>query len=166
MNWQILLANVIVFLHVLFVGFVVVMVPVILIGWWRKWQWVRNFWFRLIHFLMITIVVVETVVGVPCPLTIWERDLRLAGGQLEFERNEDGSYKKTEEGYGILKSNSEYDRDFVARLLNRIIFYNDVSVAVLEKCYYGFGALILLTLFLVPPRWPWRKQPKQEPQSL
>ncbi len=157
MNWHILLANVIVFLHVLFVGFVVVMVPVILIGWWRKWQWVRNFWLRLIHFLMIMIVVVETVAGVPCPLTIWERDLRLAGGQLDYERNEDGSYKENEEGLVRLKPNKEYDGDFVARLLNRIIFYEDVPAVVLESCYYGFGALILLGFVLVPPRWPWKK---------
>jgi hypothetical protein len=159
MNWHILLANVIVFFHVLFVGFVVVMVPIILLGWWRKWQWVRNFWLRLIHFLMIIIVVVETVVGVPCPLTIWERDLRLAGGQLEFELNEDGSYKLDDQGLGRLKPNKEYDGDFVARLLNRIIFYNDVPVGVLEACYYGFGGLILLGFILVPPRWPWNKPP-------
>ena len=107
---------------------------------------------------MITIVIVETVVGVPCPLTVWELELRLAGGQLEFERNEDGSYKKTDNGMGILKTNKEYEGDFVARLLNRIIFYNDVPKAVLETCYYGFGALILLTLFLVPPRWPRKRK--------
>ena len=155
MNWRIILANVVVFFHVLFVGIVVVAVPLILIGWWRKWKWVRNFWFRLIHVIMIMIVVVETVVGVPCPLTIWERDLRLAGGQLEYQRIEDGSNKETAEGKWTLKPNKEFDGDFVGRLLNRIIFYNDVPTAVLETCYYCFGALILLTLFLVPPRRPW-----------
>ncbi len=157
MNWQIALANVIIFLHVLFVGIVVLSVPAILLGWWRKWTWVRNFWFRLIHLLMITVVVVETVFGVPCPLSVWERDLRLAGGQLEYERNEDGTNKENQNGKWILKGNKEYDNDFVARLLNRIIFYEGVPTAVLEVSYYCFGAMILLTLFLVPPRWPWKR---------
>lgn len=156
MNWQIALANVIIFLHVLFVGIVVLSVPAILLGWWRKWTWVRNFWFRLIHLLMITIVVVETVFGVPCPLSVWERDLRLAGGQLEYERNEDGTNRETQNGNWILKGNTEYENDFVARLLNRIIFYEGVPTAVLEVSYYCFGVMILLTLFLVPPRWPWK----------
>lgn len=106
---------------------------------------------------MMMIVVVETVLGVPCPLTVWERDLRMAGGQLEFELNEDGSYKRTPEGLGILKGNKEYEQDFVARLLNRILFFDDVPAGVLEACYYGFGALILVALFLVPPHWPWKK---------
>ena len=156
MNWQIILANVIVFLHVLFVGIVVLSVPAILLGWWRKWTWVRNFWFRLIHLLMITVVVFETIFGVPCPLSVWERDLRLAGGQLEYERNDDGTNKVNNNGNWILKSNKEYENDFVARLLRQMIMLNFVPDAVLEVSYYCFGALILLTLFLVPPRWPWK----------
>jgi Protein of Unknown function (DUF2784) len=156
MNWQIVLANVIVFLHVLFVGIVVLSVPAILVGWWRKWTWVRNFWFRLIHLLMITIVVVETVFGVPCPLSVWERDLRLAGGQLEYDRDVDGAFKLSDSGNRMLKSNKEYEDDFVARLLRQMIMFNFVPDDVLVVSYYCFGVLILLTLFLVPPRWPWK----------
>lgn len=156
MNWPLFLADVVVFVHVLFVGFVVLAVPVILFGWWRKWKWVRNFWFRAIHLLMMAIVVVETLSGIPCPLTVWERDLRLRAGQLHIERYDDGEVKLTEDGHPRMKANKEYDQDFVGRLLHRIIFleFDVLTPAVLEVCYYIFGGLILITLFLVPPRWP------------
>ena len=53
----------------------------ILLGGWRKWRWVRNFWFRLLHFLMIAVVVVESLVGIVCPLTDWEDALREKAGE-------------------------------------------------------------------------------------
>lgn len=156
MNWQIILADVVVFVHVLFVGFVVLAVPVILVGRFRQWPWVRNFWFRLTHLLMITIVVVETLCGVPCPLSIWERDLRIDGGQLEVDRWYDGAPKLTKDGKYKLVTNSEYDKDFVGRMLRRVIFlqFDFFTPEVLEVSYYLFGAMTLATFFLVPPRWP------------
>lgn len=157
MNWHLFFANVVVFIHVLFVGIVVFAVPVILLGWWRRWNWVRNFWFRMIHLLMITIVVIETVFGVPCPLTVWEKELRLTGGQLRIQLNEDGTQKFNEAGEPMFKANKEFEGDFVGRLLHRIIFFEDIPEEWLEYCYYLFGVLVLVTLFLVPPRWPWKK---------
>ena len=158
MNWYIFLANAIVFIHVLYVGFVVIAVPVILLGWLLKWKWVRNFWFRLIHLLMMAVVVVETGFGVTCPLTTWESDLRIAGGQFKICYNEDGTEMRNEFGQRVLDITEEYRGDFFGRMLQRILFFqpDDVSPTVLNMFYYGFGAMILATFILVPPRWPWR----------
>jgi len=158
MNWHIAFANVIVFIHVLYVGIVIVAVPAILLGWLLKWRWVRNFWFRLIHFIMMGIVVVETGFGMTCPLTTWETNLRIAGGQFQISYNDDGTEQRNERGQQILYTTEEYQGDFVGRLLQRILFFqpDQVSQAVLNLCYYGFGAMILATFILVQPRWPWR----------
>ena len=160
MNWCIFLANVVVFLHVLYVGFVVIAVPVILLGWLLKWKWVRNFWFRLIHLLMMAVVVVETVFGMTCPLTTWETDLRIAGGQYLVKHNDDGTVQHNEYGQIIMDVSEDFQGDFFGRLLQRILFFQpeDVSQAVLNLFYYSFGAMILATMILVPPRWPWRKR--------
>lgn len=159
MNWTIILANVIVIIHVLYVGFVVVSVPLILLGWLLKWKWVRNCWYRIIHFLMMAIVVLEMVFGVTCPLTTWESDLRIAGGELSIAYNEDGTEKQNEYGQYVLKGSKEYEEDFIARLLYRILFVQpqDVPTHVLNILYYVFGGMVLATMILVPPRWPWKK---------
>ena len=34
-------------------------------------RWVRNFWFRLLHFLAIAVVVEESLLVAVCPLTDW-----------------------------------------------------------------------------------------------
>ena len=160
MNWHIFLANTIVFIHVLYVGLVIVAVPTILVGWLLKWKWVRNFWFRLIHLIMMGIVVVETAFGVTCPLTTWETQQRIAGGQFNVQYNVDGTVKYNEYGQIMLDATDSYQGDFFGRLLQNVLFFQpeDVSPYVLNLCYYGFGALILATLLLVPPHWPWRNK--------
>lgn len=42
----------------------------IVIGSGFLWQWVQDFWFRTVHLLLDAAVVVETVLGVECPLTV------------------------------------------------------------------------------------------------
>lgn len=160
MNWAIFSANLIVFVHVLFVGFVVLSVPTILVGRYFHWNWVRNFWFRLVHLLLMAIVIIETVSDFPCPLTVWERDLRLIGGQLHQARYDDGELKTNDDGEPLLKANREYQNDFVGRLLHRIIFleFEVLTPELLNTCYYVFGSLVLATYILVPPSWPSRKR--------
>jgi len=149
MNGYISLANLVVGFHLFYVGFVVLMVPVILIGGWRKWSWVRNFWFRLIHFIMIAVVVVETVFGVTCPLTTWETELRVAGGQLEPDPMSDRYLYDPEAAV--------YQEDFVGQLFHNLLFLNDVPQWVLNCCYFAFGAMILVMLLFIPPRSPWKQ---------
>ena len=132
MNVYRLLADLIVVFHFAYVTFVIAGLAAILLGGWRKWGWVRNFWFRIIHFLMIAVVVVESLGGIVCPLTDWEDALREKAG----ETVEQGS--------------------FIGRMVHRLMFFH-CPPGVLTICYCAFGLAVLATLFLIPPRWPKRR---------
>jgi hypothetical protein len=69
-------ADLVVTLHFGFVLFVLGLELFILAGWPLDWAWTRNFWLRLLHLVCIEIVVGQAVVGLECPLTSVERDLR------------------------------------------------------------------------------------------
>jgi len=132
------LADLIVVVHCVYVAFVVVGMALILIGIARRWQWVRNFWFRILHFLAVGFVAFESLGRMVCPLTDWERDLRvLAGGQGD-------------------------PRSFVGRLVHGLIFY-DAPAWVFTLCYCAFAAAVLATLWLAPPRWPWKRASGEPP---
>lgn len=136
MNLYLFLADVLVAIHFAYVFFVVGGMAAILAGIVLRWSWVRNFWFRSIHFLMMAVVVVETVFGIKCPLTDWEDRLREAGGvPIESET-------------------------FIGRWIQSVMFYEPTNVppSVLSVCYFIFGLCILLVFIFAPPRWPWRKQ--------
>ena len=66
-----LLADEILVVHVLFVCFVVFGLVAVYLGYFLNWLWVRNLSFRLLHLLAIGIVVLQSWLGVICPLTIW-----------------------------------------------------------------------------------------------
>jgi hypothetical protein len=129
-------ADILVTIHLVFVAFVVVGQLLILVGWLRGWRWVRNFTFRVIHFLSIAVVAAEGVAGIVCPLTEWERQLR--GGDL-FDVSEACA---------------------VGRVANRILFYQG-DHAWFQRAHITFGVLVLLTFIMAPPRWPGRRRPEQ-----
>jgi hypothetical protein len=133
MDFHRLLADAIVAVHLVYVAFVVLGMAAILIGIARRWSWVRNFWFRTIHLLMIGVVVVESQCGVLCPLTEWEDRLREASGHS----SEAGS--------------------FVGRWAHELLFV-DVPLWVMSICYAVFGLAVLATYLLARPRWPWGRQ--------
>ena len=108
----------------LFVGLLL-----ILLGIARGWRWVRNWWFRVFHLAAITIVALEAVFNIACPLTTWEHQLRERAGQAVS------------------------DATFVGRLLDQLLFIHGAE-AVLPYVHMGFGLLVLLTFLLVPPRLP------------
>jgi hypothetical protein len=122
------LADVIVAIHVAYVSFVLLGQVAILVGGVLGWAWVRRPWFRGLHLLAILIVAGEALAGVPCPLTVWENDLRRLAGQ------------------------SVQDGTFIGRCLHDLIFF-DGPTWVFTTIYVGFAALVLLSLVLVPPRW-------------
>jgi polyferredoxin len=124
-----LLADLILALHFAYVSFVLLGMAAILLGAWLGWRWVRNFWFRAMHLVMIAVVVGESLLGIVCPLTVWEDRLRELGGEL----NEPGS--------------------FITRWMDKILFL-DVSPPVMTACYCAFAAVVLTTLIFIPPRWP------------
>jgi hypothetical protein len=70
------MADFILILHALYILFVIGGQLLILIGWFRRWKWVRNIPFRLAHLLAIGFVVLEAWFGIVCPLTNLENYLR------------------------------------------------------------------------------------------
>lgn len=129
-----ILADAVLVLHFSYVVFVVVGLLVIWVGYFLRWRFVRNFWFRVAHLSSMGVVVLESVFGVTCPLTTWELQLRLfAGG---------GQY---------------YQGSFIQHWVHRVLFYN-VGEGSFVAIYAGFFALLLLSLWVVKPRWPGRDE--------
>jgi len=79
------LADSLLVLHVAFVAYVVLGLLMIYLGHFLSWSWVRNLWFRVTHLIAIGIVVVQSWLGVICPLTTWEMALRSRAGDASYE---------------------------------------------------------------------------------
>lgn len=75
MLWR-YLADATAVLHVLVVVYVVAGLPLVAVGLWRGWRWVRGFGFRFTHLLLCLIVIAFEWLNAPCPLTTLERALR------------------------------------------------------------------------------------------
>lgn len=131
------LADVILIVHACFIAFVVGGLVLVSTGWIFRWSWIRNFWFRFAHLLAIGIVVAEAWFGMICPLTDWESFLREQGGH------------------------SGYSGNFIQYWLQKFIFY-DFPPWVFTAAYTIFGALVLLTWLLAPPRLPGSKDKTEE----
>lgn len=132
-----LLADAVVILHAAYVSFVLLGLVAILVGIPLRWKWTRNFWFRAIHLVMITVVVFEALLGITCPLTTWEYELRVAAGE---------------------DAESE---SFMGRLMHDLIFY-DAPQWVFTVGYCVFGACVLATFIFAPPRRPWKQRTGME----
>ncbi len=130
MNVYRLLADGVVVVHAAYVGFVVVGMIAVLLGIALRWRWIGNFWFRAVHFLMIAIVVAESLGGIECPLTTIEDNLRSRAG----ETIEQGT--------------------FLGRYAAGTLFYSNAPHWVFVTGYCLFGALVLATLLVSPPRRP------------
>jgi hypothetical protein len=122
-------ADLVTLIHAAYVAVVVLGFVAILVGWAAEWDWVRNRYFRIVHVAMILLVCCEALVGTTCPLTIWENMLRVKGGE------------------------AGYSRDFVGYWLDSLIFYQ-APPWVFTIAYLTFGALVIVTFWLVPMQWP------------
>lgn len=122
-----LLADLIVAIHFAIVFFVVVGEALVLVGGPLGWRWVRSLMLRSSHLVLTLIVAVEGAFGIICPLTRWEHELRVRAGQTVEEAS------------------------FVGRLLHDALFV-EVPQDVLNKAYVVFGALVLLSWLVFPPR--------------
>ena len=87
------------------------------------WTWIRNPWFRYLHLAAIAFVAAEALLGLACPLTVWEDFLR---GNVRAE-------------------------SFIARWVRRALYYEAPPWA-FTAAYVAWTAATLLTLKLVPPR--------------
>ena len=126
--WYALAADALVILHVLYVGYIVVGLGLIVTGLRREWRWIRNPWFRSTHLLAILIVVYELIVKANCPLTTWEMQFRALAGQAVNQST------------------------FMDRLLSFILFA-DAPVWFIDSLYFAFGLAIAALFVFAPPRW-------------
>ena len=118
-----MLADVLVIVHFLVVAFIVGGLIAVWIGAALGWRWIRNPWLRYLHLGAIAFVAAEALLGIACPLTIWE-DLLRGGVRPE---------------------------SFVARWVHALLFYR-APEWVFTAAYVAWTAATLLTLRLVPPR--------------
>jgi hypothetical protein len=118
-----MMADLILVVHFLIVAFIVGGLILVWIGVPLGWRWVRNPWFRYAHLLAIGYVAAEALLGVMCPLTVWEDMLR-----------------------GDVKAES-----FVGRWVRYFLYY-EAPAWVFTVAYVAWAAATLATLRLVPPR--------------
>jgi polyferredoxin len=117
-----LLADALLVVHFLIVAFIVGGLLLIWIGAGLDWRWVRNPWFRYAHVGAIGFVAAEAVLGIACPLTIWE-DLLRGGVRPE---------------------------SFIGRWVHRALYYQ-APEWIFTIAYLAWALATLATLWLVPP---------------
>ena len=120
-------ADSILFIHVLFVGFVILGLVMVFAGKLFSWSWVRNRWFRIAHLAAIGIVVLQSWFSVICPLTLWEMNLRGKAGD------------------------ATYPGSFVAYWLETLLYYR-APEWVFILAYTLFGVLVVVSWYWVRPR--------------
>ena len=140
-NFYALFADMIAVIHFGYVAVVVFGLLIFLLGGLRGWRFVRNFWLRFIHLMMISVVIFLSLIGEPCPLTVWEHDFRIAAGQPNV-----------------------CDRAFVARLVHQLIFFEFPPI-VFTVVYGLFGLVVLASWWVYPPNFPWRKKKVSESEE-
>ena len=111
---------------VLFNGFGLVVIP---LGAWRRWAFIRVFWWRALHVAILALVAVQAVLDQVCFLTTWQAQLLRRAGE------------------------SAAEAPLIARIVNRLLFW-PLPLWVFALLYVAVGAAVLLLWWLVPPRWP------------
>ncbi len=122
-----LIADLLVSVHLVWVLVIVLMVPLIIIGKFKGWNWVRKPWIRITHVTMILIVVGESWLSIPCPLTVWEKKAQKLAG-LE-----------------------NYEGSFIGNLFQNLLYYSLPSW-LFTAAYTCFGLLIIALFLWIPIR--------------
>jgi hypothetical protein len=73
-------ASAVLYLHFAVVVFNVFWIVAIPLGAWRGWTFVRSFWWRGAHVIVLAVVALQAVVGALCFLTLWQSALLRAAG--------------------------------------------------------------------------------------
>lgn len=129
-----LLADAVLVIHSSVVAFVVGGLVMIVVGNRSSWDWVNGFGFRVAHLLSIAMVVAEAWLGITCPLTTIESELRRRAG------------------------GSPYTRSFVEHWIQPLLFY-DAPPWAFALAYTLFGSLVVAAWWYFPPgRAPSRRR--------
>ena len=128
-------ADLVLSVHALFVLFVVAGLALIYAGRWLGWRWVRDPWFRLVHLAAIGVVVVQSWLGLVCPLTTLEMALRARAGE------------------------TTYAGTFVSHWLDALLYHRAPPWAFVVA-YTVFGVAVLASWFTVRPRGLRERRPR------
>lgn len=120
------LADAVLVLHFAIVLFVVLGLPVIIVGNRAGWVWANGYWWRLAHMLAIGVVALQAWLGQHCPLTILESWLRARAGQ------------------------PAYSVSFVAHWVQQILFY-EAPLWVFAIVYTVFALAVVWAWRRYPP---------------
>lgn len=124
--YLLLMADAVLALHLAFVVFVLAGMLLILAGGLLGWAWVRNRVFRISHLVAIVIVVLQSWLGIICPLTHLEMWLRARAGE------------------------AHYSGTFVSHWLQALLYY-EAPMWVFALCYTAFGMLVAASWIWVRP---------------
>jgi hypothetical protein len=122
-----LLADLVLAAHLAFLLFMLGGQAAIFAGWALGWGWTRNRWFRGLHLAGILFVVLQSWLGVVCPLTDLEHRLRSQVGDPGYERG------------------------FISDWLARLLFYSAPDW-VFVLLYSLFALLVVISFIAYPPR--------------
>lgn len=127
--WYGIAADLLVGIHVCYVGYVVLGQLLIIAAAPFRWEWARNPWFRFTHLLAIAIVAYEEINAIRCPLTVWEEQLRVMGGQA-FSGSE----------------------TFMGRLFHNLLFFDNTPQIFFTTLHLAVFVLVIQGLIMFPPR--------------
>lgn len=119
---MLLVADILLIIHVLLAAFITFGFLLIPLGARRHWGFVRSRRLRLLHLGGILVVAAEALLGIACPLTVWENLLR--GGDAEA--------------------------GFIATAVRHLLYY-DVPLWIFSVVYVTAAVLALVLWRAVPP---------------
>jgi len=117
------MADLVLAVHFAVVAFIVGGLAAVWLGAALGWRWVRSPLFRYLHLAAIAFVALEALLGIACPLTVWE-DLLRGGTHAE---------------------------SFIGRWVRQLLFWQ-APEWVFTALYLAWTAATLVTLRFVPPR--------------
>ena len=121
-----LLADIIAIIHLGYVSYVILGFILIVVGIILRWKWIRNLPFRITHLLAIVGVACEALLGVNCPLTVLEYELRYA---LNL---------------------SEEKVSFIGAIVDSLLYYNAPGW-LFTIVYAAFAITVIITFIIAPP---------------
>lgn len=117
-----IIADLVLIIHFSIVMFIISIFFLIPIGYILNWQWQKNKIVRLLHIILMFIITAETIVGITCPLTLFENSLR-----------------------GVFVSNS-----FITTWLTKLLFWELPSTFFLITYIMCFGLTIIFWIKFPP----------------
>ena len=119
---NVLFSEIVLLFHFCIFLFILLSFFLIPFGYYQKWKWVKNKYYRLIHLVLMGIIFIETILGFMCPLTILENFLR---NDIEVDNN-------------------------LTQIIHQIMYWNLPNYQFIILYILSFSYLIFLWFFFKP----------------